>query len=98
MHDKVDRLASAFGDLLRQHRTGEYSQQELAERVGTSRSSIKSLEAGRNVNSHTLFESLVLLDIDHIVLDAINEHLDNIPQNQRRQRKTKLNKGLDNDF
>ena len=93
-----DKLVKSLGQLVRQYRTAEESQEVFAQRLGISRKTLSALEDGKGGKLATLCEALVILELDGPFADLAADLIDDISGTKLRQRKSKKQELLDNDF
>jgi DNA-binding XRE family transcriptional regulator len=93
-----DKLSTALGQLIRQYRTQEESQALFAERLGVTSKTLSALEDGKGGKLATLCEALVILELDGPFADLAADLIDDVSSDRLRQRKSKRQDVLDNDF
>ncbi|MEQ3646538.1 helix-turn-helix transcriptional regulator [Alteromonas sp.] len=96
--EQASKLANKLGDLIRQHRTLNYTQSTFAKMIGVSRSTVQKLEQGEVVKSDILFEALVALQLQGSLLDEVNELVADAGGYNARQRKSRKTQEINDDF
>ena len=96
--EQASKLAKKLGDLIRQHRTLNYTQSTFAKMVGVSRSTVQKLEQGEVVKSDVLFEALVALQLQGSLLDEVNELVADAGGYNASQRKGRKTQEINDDF
>ena len=98
---KMHKVGSDFliqlGKLVKKHRSGLMSQDELANRIGVSRKTISAIERGIGVNSKALVDVLSFLQLLPYLAEVVEQRLDMVGNGpERKLRKPKQE--LPNDF